>query len=168
MTNFELILEEINDFYENDIITESEAIDLQLKAIDKYVLTEAEATDEEKEQAKERKKKILKIVGVATAALVAIAVIKREIDKRNPKSKAKKEILELEKDIKGIMKKLKGYANKDVITRDEVMDIKTLTSDFAKKTNKIKSISNEFGIDVKKYLKDLPEETKRVLHGFTR
>lgn len=154
MTNFELILEEINDFYENDIITESEAIDLQLKAIDKYVLTEAEATDEEKEQAKERKKKILKIVGVAAAALVAITIIKREIDKRNPKSKAKKEILELEKEIKGIMKKLKGYANKDVITRDEVMDIKTLTSDFAKKTNKIKSISNEFGIDVKKYLKD--------------
>ena len=168
MTNFELILEEINDFYENDIITESEAIDLQLKAIDKYVLTEAEATDEEKEQAKERKKKILKIVGVAAAALVAITIIKREIDKRNPKSKAKKEILELEKEIKGIMKKLKGYANKDVITRDEVMDIKTLTSDFAKKTNKIKSISNEFGIDVKKYLKDLPEETKRVLHGFAR
>ena len=148
MDKYELIIEKIEDLYEDETITMEEAVNLESLAFDKYVLeADEEDKNEKKKMTAEQRKKILKIVAIATACITISALIIREL-KKQKKEHALKTIKELRDQSEKILSECKTMLKKPDLSLSDFDDLLEKTRKISDIYNKMSSIGFKYNINI--------------------
>ena len=173
MTKYQKVINEIDAFCEQGIITVEEAIEMHVAAYDKYYVeglgdTYLDAKDKENEiknnQLSEKSnadaKKIAKYIAIATASVLLGVFIMKEVKKRKlAKEKAIcEEIEKLNKQSKELIKDMRKLMLKRNLSSDEVNKLKDSTRKVESINSSLKAMGKAYKINIEPFLRHYSQE----------
>lgn len=148
MAKYDLIIEKIEELYDDETITMEEAVKLESLAFDKYVLeADEEDENEKKKMTAEQRKKILKIVAIATACIAASALIIRKL-KNQKKVTSLNPLEQLKNKAEKILAEIKPLMKKEDLTLKEIKKLTDKYQEILTIHEKISAIGYKYGINI--------------------